>query len=127
MSGPICPDCSLLALEEAGKSKMKCPICGWKGKMPPRKIMGASMGDSLWKETKEKLQLREAGKLFYYRIYLKGTEDQKSDALFDIMDILDVDTVDGSDVLFFHVREELSEGQLKEVKALKAVRKIKVF
>ena len=38
-----------------------------------------------------------------------------------------MDTVDGSDVLFFHVREELSEGQLKEVKALKEVRKIKVF
>ena len=127
MSGPICPDCSLLALEEAGKSKMKCPICGWKGEMPPRKIMGASMGNRLWDETKEKLQLREAGKLFYYRIYLKGTEDQKSDALFDIMDILDLDTVDGSDMLFFHVREKLSEEQLKEVKALKAVRKIKVF
>lgn len=127
MSGPICPDCSLLALEEAGKNKMKCPICGWKGEMPPRKIMAATMGSSLWKETKEKLKLRKSGELFYYRIYLRGTEEQKSDVPFDIMDIVDLDEIEGNDKLLFHLPEKLTDKQYKDVKAIKAVHKIEVF
>ena len=56
MSGPICPDCSLLALKELDKNKMICPICGWKGVSPPRKIMTQGMGSRKWEETQEKLK-----------------------------------------------------------------------
>ena len=127
MSGPICPDCSLLALEEAGENKMKCPICGWKGEMPPRKIMAAKIGNSLWKETQAKLKLRKSGKLFYYRIYLKGTDKQKSDVPFDIMDILDLNEIGGNDKLLFHLPEKLTDKQLEGIKAIKAVDRIEVY
>lgn len=127
MSGPICSDCGLLALEEAGISKMKCPICGWKGETPPRKVMAAKMSDCLWKETDEKLKLRKAGKLFYYRIYLKGTEEQKSVILFDISMFLNLDEMNGSDILLFHVPEKLTDNQLENIKKINAVYKIEVF
>ena len=127
MSGPICPDCSLLALKEADKNKMKCPICGWEGEMPPRKILTAKMGSSLWDETQEMLKLRKSGKLFYYRIYLKGTEEQKDDVAFDVMEILDLNEMSGNDMLFFHLTEKLTDKQLEDIKAIKAVDRIEVY
>ena len=127
MSGPICPDCSLLALEDAGKNKMKCPICGWRGKMPPRKILTANMGSRLWDETQEMLKLRKSGKLFYYRIYLKGTDEQKGTVAFDVMEILDLNEISGSDMLFFHLTEKLTDKQLEDIKAIKAVDRIEVY
>lgn len=127
MSGPMCPECNLLALEEAGKSKMKCPICGWEGEMPPSKILTSQMGSSLWEETQEKLKLRKSGKLFYYRIYLEGTDEQKSIASFDIMGILGLNHMMGSGRLLFHLPEKMNDKQLGDIKKIKAVKRIEVF
>ena len=127
MSGPICPDCGLLALKESGKDRMKCPICGWEGKNPPRKILMQGMGSDLWNETQEKLALKQEGKLFYIRVYLKGDDDAKSDATFDVMDVFDVTEISGSERLFLQVPERPTKEQLASLKRIKGVARISVF
>lgn len=128
MSGPICPDCSLLALEDSEKGRTKCPICGWEGREPPRKIMDADMGSEKSWETQKLLKLRKAGKLAYFRVYLKGTEDQKSDAEWDIMELLEVDQMEGGgNMLFFYMEERPKEEFLEKMRTIKGVKEVEVF
>jgi hypothetical protein len=106
MSGPVCPDCGLLALKESGGDNMKCPICGWEGNNFLRMTLMPGMGPDLWEETQEKLAMKQSGKLFYVRVDLKGKDDKKFNATFDMMDIFNVTEISGSGRLIFHVPEK---------------------
>ncbi len=123
----MCPDCGLLALKDAGKKMMECPICGWKGSVPPRKIMDVSQSSLLGKETMEKLALRRDGRLFYYRIYLKGNDDQKSDAITTIMDILNVTSMNTGDVIHLPLDKPFNPDELATIRKHRGVKKVTVF
>ncbi len=127
MSGPICPDCGLLALVDAGAGYLKCPICGWSGASPPRTILSGEIASELWTETREKLALREKGKLFCYRITLRGRENTKSDAKSAIMDILDLHQMVGADLLLIFRTERVGETQVEQIKMLRSVKEVMVF
>lgn len=127
MSGPICPDCDLLAVREIGPNKMGCPICGWEGGILPRKKMRHEMQMEASRETTRQMQLREDGKLTYFRVYLQGTDDQKDEALFELMELMDLDSVDGDDPLRFHIEEKASQKQIEAIKGLKGVREVKLY
>jgi hypothetical protein len=127
MSGPICPDCGLLALEQVDPTKMLCPICGWEGENPPRKILTSLIGSELHEETQKQLTLRQEGRLTYFRVYLRGSDDQKGDATFDIMELLDLTHKSGSDRLIFHIEGKPSFEQMDAIKHLEAVKKVEIY
>jgi uncharacterized Zn finger protein (UPF0148 family) len=135
MSGPICPDCGLLALEQKTSTTTFCPICGWKGKNPPRKILYADDQSRRWKETQEKIKLREQKKLFYVRIYLEGTDSQMDKAEEKISDyFFEMDDDPGWDqqgfddeYILYRLDHQPEPKHIKHIKSIKHVKVVTVF
>ena len=128
MSGPICPDCSGLALQSVDERKVKCPICGFEGRDLPRKIMMTEMQNELSDETQENLRLRKEGKLFFLRVFTQATEKQKDaiiDKLFDVFKLTRLST--GGPVLVIPRPEKPSVEIIAELKAMKGVKDVTVF
>ncbi len=78
-------------------------------------------------ENIRQMRLREDGKLTYFRVYLKGSQDQKSETTFDLMELMGLNTVSGGDMLIFHIEEKASQEQVEAIKSLKGVKEVKVY
>ncbi len=126
MSGPVCPECSTLALIETNGA-FSCPICGWSGINPPRKILDQEMSRVLGERTRRLLALRWDNKLRYIRVDLIEDEDSRSDAVFEIMDLLGINEIEGSQQLRFFVEGRVEDIDIDEISAIKGVKKVSVF
>ncbi len=126
MSGPICPECNTLALIET-KGHFSCPICGWSGDSPPRKIIDAVTSRELGERTRRLMVLRLDNQLRYVRVELKGDEDTRSNAVFDIMELFGVNQVEGDQLIRFFVEGRVVDVDIEELYKVKGVEKVTVF
>ncbi len=131
MSGPICPDCEMFDIEEfkddKGKKKNRCTFCKWEGDPLPRKQLNSEQIRSYAKEQRSMKKLREEGKLFFIRTYVDDPEaiEDDLDLLEDLMDLLDIDTLDGPfhepPYYFNMVQGKPSDITIREIKALTGI------
>jgi len=127
MSGPICPYCTTLALIET-KGHFSCPICGWSGDDPPRKIMDAERARwELGERTRRLMVLRLDNQLRYVRVDLVGDEDTRSDAVFDVMELFGVNQVEGDQQIRFFVEGRVVDIEIEELSKIPGVEKVTVF
>lgn len=125
MSGPICPECTTQALIES-KENYSCPICGWSGANPPRKIMDHETSRNISERTRRLLQLRSNNQLRYVRIDLIDDPDQRSDAVFEIMSLMEPESTQGDSPFRFFVIGE-KESIIKELQYIPGVLKVSVY
>ena len=126
MSGPICPDCNTLALIET-QGSYSCPICGWSGDNPPWKIMDSETSRELGERTRRLLSLRLDNELRYVRVDLDRSEDVTSDAVFEIMDLLGVQKIEGDRQLRFFVYGRVVDIDIEEISGITGVKRVSVF
>ena len=126
MSGPICPDCTTLALIET-KGHFSCPICGWSGDNPPRKIMDAETSWELGERTRRLMALRLDNQLRFVRVDLVGDEDVRSDAVFDVMELFGVNQVKGDKQIRFFVEGRVVDIEIDQLSKIPGVGKVTVF
>lgn len=126
MSDPVCPDCTTLALIET-KGSYSCPICGWSGDNPPRKIMDAETSRELGERTRRLLSLRLDNELRHVRVDLDGVENVRSDAVFEIMDMLGVQEIEGDRQLRFFILGRVVDTDIEEISGRTGVKKVSVF
>ncbi len=125
MSGPMCPECTTFALIET-QGAYSCPICGWSGKNPPRKIMDAETSREISDRTRRLLDLRMNNKLRYVRVDISGDEDTQFNALFEISDLLNVENIQGDKQVRFFVEGEKVK-VIDEIQWIPGVSKVSVF
>ena len=126
MSGPVCPDCNTIALIET-HGAFSCPICGWSGRNPPRKIMDSETSEELVERTRRLLSLRLDNRLRYVRVDLMGNGDVRSNAVFEIMELLGVQEVEGDQQIRFFIEGKLDEYDLDEISTITGVKRVSVF
>ncbi len=125
MSGLICPDCNTVALIET-KGCFSCPICGWSGKNPPRKIIDAETSTRLSNRSRRLLSLRMDNMLRYVRVDLNGDDETSSNAAFEIMDLLGLEEIQGSRHLQFFIEGKI-DSRIDELSMIPGVQKVSVF
>jgi hypothetical protein len=125
MSGPVCPECTTLALIET-KSFFSCPICGWTGKNPLRKIMDSETSMELSERTRRFLALRWDNKLRYVRVDIGGDDDTRSDVVFEIVELFDVEHIQGDKEIRFFVEGDMVK-EISEISKIPGVKKVSVF
>jgi hypothetical protein len=126
MSGPICPDCTTLALIET-HGLYSCPICGWSGRDPPRKIMDTETNMELSERTRRFIALRWDNRLRYVRVDLSGDDNVRSDAVFEIMELLGVREIEGDNQLRFFVEGKMDDIEIEEISNITGVKKVSIF
>ena len=128
MSGPICPDCGMFDIKIEDK-KNSCRFCGWEGRPLPRKILSSEMLRDYGHRQRELRKKREECKLFFIRIYINNEDNVELDK--QIMELLDLDTLDGpkeeGSYYFIELDHKPTEEQIKKIKSFKEVIDIKVF
>jgi hypothetical protein len=125
MSGPVCPECTTLALIET-KGFFSCPICGWTGKNPLRKIMDNETSMELSERTRRFLALRWDNKLRYVRVDIGGDDDTRSDVVFEIVELFDVEHIQGDKEIRFFVEGDMVK-EISEISKIPGVKKVSVF
>jgi uncharacterized Zn finger protein (UPF0148 family) len=125
MSGPICPECTTFALIET-HGNYSCPICGWSGKNPLRKIMDAKTSREISDRTRKLLDMRIDNKLRYVRVDIGGDDDTRSDVIFEIVDLLDVENIQGDKQVRFFVEGDKVK-VIDEIQWVPGVEKVSVF
>ena len=90
MSGPICPDCSWghIVDREAGNSTCEnaCVFCGWEGERLPYKRLHIVDHEEQVAVHADKVARREAGQLFFLRVYFDGEGEQAGDPVDEAID-----------------------------------------
>ena len=134
MSGPICPDCGFFDIDEKNSlfgKKNICTFCGWEGELLPRKILSSDQYVGYGEEHRNKRDLREVGKLHFMRIHVKDDDDVQDDITFNLMDILELESLCSPDseppYFFIEISEKPSAVLLKKIKVMKGVKKVKIF
>ena len=135
MSGPICPDCSGLEVGAVGSSqrakKHYCPLCGWKGSPLPNKSVPSEGLQFLGENYREKKRLREKGELFFLRIYLIGTEEEMDQVTDEVMELFELESLEGErgdpPYLLIELSNKLSHSHRKKMNSLPGVKKLKLF
>jgi uncharacterized Zn finger protein (UPF0148 family) len=125
MSGPICPECTTQALIET-KGHYSCPICGWSGENPLRKIMDAETSREISARTRRLLDLRMNNKLRYVRVDIGGDEYTQSNVVFEISDLLDIEHIQGDKQIRFFVEGDKVK-VIDEIQLIPGVEKVSVF
>ena len=125
MSGPICPECTTFALIET-QGHYSCPICGWSGESPPRKIMDAETSERISAKTRRLMNLRLNNQLRYVRVELCTDEDARSGALYEITDIFAPLVVQGEDVIRFFVEGEKLD-HINEIREIPGVENVSIY
>ncbi|MCW4012174.1 MAG: hypothetical protein NWF07_04185 [Candidatus Bathyarchaeota archaeon] len=125
MSGPICPECTTFALIET-HGYYSCPICGWSGENPPRKIMDSETSRQIGENTRRLMNLRLNNKLRYVRVELSEDADAQSNAVFEISDIFSPDVIQGDNPVRFFVEGAKVE-YIKEIKDIPGVENVSIF
>ena len=82
-------------------------------------------------EHRNKRDLREVGKLHFMRIHVKDDDDVQDDITFNLMDILELESLCSPDseppYFFIEISEKPSAVLLKKIKVMKGVKKVKIF
>jgi len=125
MSGPICPECTTFALIET-QGHYSCPICGWSGESPPRKIMDAETSEKISAKTRRLMNLRLNNQLRYVRVELCDDEEARSGALSEIWDIFVPEIIQGEDVVRFFVEGDKLD-YINEIREIPGVEKVAIY
>ena len=121
----MCPECTTFALIETHGS-YSCPICGWSGEDPPRKIMDAETSREISDRTRRLLRMRVDNKLRYVRVDIGGDDDTRSNVVFEIMDLLGVEDIQGDKQIRFFVEGDKVK-TIDEIQWIPGVEKVSVF
>ena len=130
----MCPDCGQAWFKRVteGKAIVKlpfdqCTICGWIGNMLElgRKIPTQDMWSSLAEEKAKK----EAGKLFFVRVYFNK---EPGDKTFDVMEAIDSHGASNSNsakkqAIILRVEKRPTDEQLANVKKISGVVAVEVW
>jgi len=93
MSGFVCPDCS--GTYFAGKKdQLECELCGWVGKNDGST---AWLTDEAYDDNARRHAAVNAGKLFVFRVHLKGPDKDRDAAVSAIMKLLSISGMGGTD------------------------------
>ena len=125
MSGPICPECTTFALIET-HGHYSCPICGWSGESPPRKIMDAETSERISAETRRLMNLRLNNQLRYVHVELCDDDEARSGALYEITDIFVPVILRGENVVRFFVEGDKLD-HINEISEIPGVEKVAIF
>ncbi len=119
----MCPVCYTIALFES-KNHYSCPICGWSGKSPIRKIMNTETSEEVSARTRELLGLRINNQLRYVEVILE--DETRDDSLFEISAIFAPVLISGDNPYTFFVEGDKAK-HVYEINEILGVEKVKIF
>ncbi len=130
MSGPICPECSCPHLvvdpdEDWNAGNGRCKLCGWEGKFDPN--LRRTLRPEHHSRCAQKLEAKEAGKLFFLKIYVEEGAD-KTKAMSPVTKLLDISSYSSKGNFIMLEREERpTEELMAEIEACDGIEKVAVF
>ena len=128
MSGFVCPDCHGTYFTTKGK-ELQCELCGWIGENDGSR---AWLTEESYDENARRHAAIKAGKLFVFRIHLKGPDKERDDAISETMKLLGINGMGGSDGngetnYKAELEQKPTADVIAKIKKLKTVKTVSVF
>lgn len=131
MSGPNCPDCGSFDVEKINDETDRCGFCGWEGPTRPRRNLAPETRKRMSEQNRINREKREAGNLFFIRVFLGDTDIDSGTIRAKIGEIIGNQERFKHDnrqnYFFIMLDHKLDSSILKEIESIKGLTRVKLY